>query len=84
MGFSQHQLVYGKACPLLVEIEHKAHWVVKFFKFDEKLTGRKRFLKLDELEEMCTHAYENMLIYKERTKRYRDQKLVRRNFQPGQ
>lgn len=84
LGFSPYQLVYTKACCFPVKLEHKAYWALKFQNFDEKLAGRKRLLKLDELEEIQLSAYENALIYKERTKRYHDKKLVRRNFQVGQ
>lgn len=79
-SFSLYQVVYGKACHLHVKLEHKEYWAVKFLNFDETLVGRKRLLKLDELEEMWLSAYENVLIYKERTKIYHDKKLIWRNF----
>lgn len=65
-------------------MEHKAYWAVKLLNFNEKLAGKKRLLKLDELEEMRLSAYENALIYKELTKRYHAKKLVRIQFQVGQ
>lgn len=61
---SPYQLVYAKSCHLLVELEHKAYWTVKFLNFDEKHGRRKRLHKMDELEEMCMQAYENSLINK--------------------
>lgn len=76
LRFFLYPLVYGKACYLPVKLEHKAYWVVKF-EYDEKLPGRKRFFKLNELEETRMQAYKNYLIYKERTKRYHDKKLVK-------
>lgn len=77
-------LVYGKARHLLVALEHKVYWAVKFLNFDEKEAGRKRLLKLDELVEIRLGAYENVVIYKERTKRYNDKKLVKKEFHVGQ
>ncbi|KEH21696.1 hypothetical protein MTR_7g015160 [Medicago truncatula] len=53
-------------------------------KFDQTLAGKKRLLKLNELEEMRLRAYENALIYKERTKRYHEKHLVSREFNAGQ
>lgn len=77
---SPYQLVYGKTCHLLVELEQKAYWTVKFLNFDEKLDERKMLLKLNELEEMRLQAYDNIVIYKERTKRSHDKNLVKREL----
>lgn len=59
---------YEKACLLSDEMEHKAYWEIKFLKFDEKTAERKRLLNLDKLEEIRLRAYDNAVIYKERTK----------------
>ena len=52
IGLSPFQMVYGKACHLPVEMEHKVYWALKFLNFDEALSGEKRKLQLLELEEM--------------------------------
>ena len=84
MGLSPFQMVYGKACHLLVEMENKAYWALKFLNFDEALSGEKRKLQLLELEEMRMNAYESSRIYKQRVKAYHDKKLLKKDFQPGQ
>ncbi|XP_022635870.1 uncharacterized protein LOC106758325 [Vigna radiata var. radiata] len=84
IGLSPFQMVYGKACHLLVEMEHRALWALKFLNFDPGDTTEKRRRQLIELEEMRLHAYDSSKNYKEKVKYYHDRKLVKRVFTPGQ
>ncbi|GJR68329.1 reverse transcriptase domain-containing protein [Tanacetum coccineum] len=83
IGCTPYKLVYGKSCHLPIELKHRAYWALKHANFDLKTAGEHRKLQLNELNELRDQAYENFLIYKERTKKLHDSKIKNRIFNVG-
>nr|GEY03283.1 reverse transcriptase domain-containing protein [Tanacetum cinerariifolium] len=80
IGCTPYKLVYGKSYHLPIELEHKAYWALKHVNFDLKTVGDHCKLQLNELNELRDQAYENSLIYKEKTKKIHESKIKNRIF----
>nr|GEV11817.1 reverse transcriptase domain-containing protein [Tanacetum cinerariifolium] len=80
IGCTPYKLVYEKACHLPIELEHKAYWALKHCSYDLLTAGDHRKVQLNEINELLDQAYENSLIYKEKTNRIHDSKIKDRVF----
>ncbi|GKC07617.1 reverse transcriptase domain-containing protein [Tanacetum coccineum] len=83
IGCTPYKIVYGTACHLPIELEHKAYRALKHCNLDLKSAGDHQKLQMNELNELRDQAYENSLIYKEKTKKIHDSKIKNRVFNVG-
>lgn len=60
---SPSRLVYGKACHLHVELQHKSYWAIKKLNVNHDKAGAARVLQVNELKEVWHFAYESAEIY---------------------
>ena len=59
-------------------------WVIKKMNCDFKVAKEKRLFQMNELEELTNEAYDNAIIYKDKTKMWHDQKIIRKEFKVGE
>nr|GEW13923.1 reverse transcriptase domain-containing protein [Tanacetum cinerariifolium] len=83
IGCTSNKLIYEKACHLSIELEHKAYWALKHANFNLQTAGDHKKFQLNESNELRDQAYENSLIYKEKTKRLHYSKIKDRVFNVG-
>ena len=83
IGMSPFRLIFGKPCQLPLELEHQAMWAIRNLNFSLNEASEKRLLQLNELKEMFNDSYENAKIYREKTKRWHDKHLLRKEFKVG-
>ena len=59
-------------------------WAIKKLNFDFQANKENRLLQMNELKELRNEAYGSARIYKEKTKRWHDQKIMRRELKAGE
>ena len=55
-------------------------WAIKKLNFDFKAAKEERLLQLNELEELRNEANDSAKIYKDKTKKWHDQRILRKEF----
>ena len=73
---SSYRIVFRKPCHL----EYKAMWAIKKLNCDFQVAKEEKLCQLNELKELRNEAYDNARIYKDKTKKWHDQKILRKEF----
>ena len=84
IGMSLYMIVFGKPCHLPLELEYKAMCAINKLNCDFQPAKEKLLLQMNQLEELRNEVYDNAKIYKEKTKKLHDQRILRRDFKVGE
>ena len=84
MRMSPYRIVFGKLFHLPLELEYKAMWSIKKLNCEFKVDKENRLLRLNELEGLRNEAYDKARIYKDKTEKWHDQRILRKEFKVGE
>jgi hypothetical protein len=80
MGTTPYKMVYGKACHLPLELEHRAFWAIKKLNYDFKAAGEKRLLDIQALDELRMKLMNVLDILRRKSKDGMIERLKRRSL----
>ncbi|XP_070017689.1 uncharacterized protein [Nicotiana sylvestris] len=72
IGMSPYRSVFGKACHLPIEFDHKAVWALRKLNLEWDVAANLRVEQLNELDEFRFHAYSSSSLYKDKMKYLHD------------
>ena len=84
IGMSPYRIVFGKPCHLPLELEYKPMRAIKKLNCDFQAAKEERLLQMNELKELRNEAYDNVRIYKYKTKKWHDKKILKKEFKAGE